>query len=182
MSIKKKNYENNMYYDVFQKKKNELNDNNMIKLKKKILDYQKQIINLKEIEKKRINKILERENILLQSTYKYSLEKIIISLLTTIDSLEQAISLTKKNFDNDQSIISEMNVILKEIHNILHEYHVNIINESNVIFNPSIHQAMLMQHSDEIPENHIIMVVQKGYILHDRLLRAALVIVSSGKS
>ena len=47
-------------------------------------------------------------------------------------------------------------------------------------FDPNLHDALSQQPSDEIPEGHVVSTMRKGYQLHDRLIRAANVIVSSG--
>ena len=52
------------------------------------------------------------------------------------------------------------------------------IDPLNEPFNPEWHQAMSIQESDTAPPNTVVMVFQKGYVLHDRLIRPARVVVS----
>jgi molecular chaperone GrpE len=52
------------------------------------------------------------------------------------------------------------------------------VNPENERFNPDFHQAMSMQERDDVEPNTVVTVVQKGYLLHERLIRPAMVIVS----
>jgi molecular chaperone GrpE len=52
------------------------------------------------------------------------------------------------------------------------------VNPENESFNPDFHQAMSIQERDDVAPNTVVTVVQKGYLLHDRLIRPAMVIVS----
>jgi molecular chaperone GrpE len=52
------------------------------------------------------------------------------------------------------------------------------VNPENEPFNPDFHQAMSMQERDDVAPNTVVTVVQKGYLLNDRLIRPAMVIVS----
>ncbi|CAL4320830.1 Protein GrpE [Buchnera aphidicola (Thelaxes suberi)] len=162
-------------------KKDEINQIVISEIKNKILKYQKKIISLKNTEEQKIKSILNRNNSILENTYKYSLEKFILSLLPTVDNLERALIISKNSSKELNEVITNIKKVLQSLVNLIKKFNVSIIDKINVPFDPLIHQAMLMQYSDTCPKNHVIMVMQKGYILHDRLLRAALVIVSSGK-
>src|SRR5207245_9667185 len=60
----------------------------------------------------------------------------------------------------------------------LEKYGVKIIDPINEIFNPALHEVMLAQEKGDVPPNTIIAVMQKGYQLHDRLIRPARVIIA----
>jgi len=57
-------------------------------------------------------------------------------------------------------------------------FRVDIINATNIEFNPNIHQAISIQKSNSIKDNYVLSIVQNGYLLNGRLLRPAMVIVS----
>jgi molecular chaperone GrpE len=54
------------------------------------------------------------------------------------------------------------------------------IDPAGAVFDPNLHEALLQQHSDSVPEHHIIQVVSKGYKLKAKILKHAKVIVSQG--
>ena len=62
------------------------------------------------------------------------------------------------------------------------KHHIETIDPTGAAYDHRHHEAMVMQPSDSVPENHIIQVVQKGYKIKDRLLRAARVIVAKGNT
>ena len=64
---------------------------------------------------------------------------------------------------------------------ILQRYDVQPVNSLGEPFDPAFHQAMMQQEVDDHPENTVIQEMQKGYLLHDRLLRPAMVVVSKAK-
>ncbi|USS94296.1 nucleotide exchange factor GrpE [Buchnera aphidicola] len=148
-------------------------------LKSKFLELKEKYKSCKKNNKKYFKKMklrLIKENTL---KYKFSLEKIIISLLPIIDSLEMALK-TILNSQNNIPKISEKllenNIFLLQT---LLKNGVTVIEKVNVVFDPSIHQAMFLKKSKKIKKNHVIQVLQKGYLLNNRLLRPAMVSISS---
>jgi molecular chaperone GrpE len=61
----------------------------------------------------------------------------------------------------------------------MEKFGISEVNPQNEAFNPDFHQAMSMQEREDVAPNTVVTVVQKGYLLHDRLIRPAMVIVSS---
>ncbi|CAL4321428.1 Protein GrpE [Buchnera aphidicola (Eriosoma lanigerum)] len=156
------------------KKINQTIDN--IDLKKELKTLQDIFVNHKSLLEKEISTVRNRIDRDVKNIYKFSLEKIIISLLPVIDSLECAFKLFDNEYTKHISTIIES--ILNDFLFLLKEYNVKIINETNVVFNPEIHQAMSLVMDPNIKDNHVVSTIQKGYLLHNRLLRPAMVIVS----
>ena len=109
---------------------------------------------------------------------KYASEGIIIKLLDNIDNLERAenASAETKNFD---ALVEGVNMILRNLKYMLSEEGVEEVEAGEgVQFNPYEHQAMMTEEKDDLDNDVIVQVFQKGYKLKDRVLRPAMVIVS----
>lgn len=109
---------------------------------------------------------------------KYASEGIIVKLLENIDNLERAenASAETKNFD---ALVEGVNMILRNLKYMLSEEGVEEVEAGEgVKFNPYEHQAMMTEEKDDLDNDVIVQVFQKGYKLKDRVLRPAMVIVS----
>lgn len=126
-----------------------------------------------ENQKKRIEADVEREK-------KYGNEKILKALLPVVDSLELA--LKHSNHDDPavkptiEGVQNTVTLLLKELSN----FGVEVADPEGQVFDPNIHQAISMAPSANVEANHVLSVMQKGYILNGRVVRPAMVIVSSG--
>ena len=107
---------------------------------------------------------------------KFAYETIIRELLPVLDSMESALSISKDEVC--KSIFDGVELTHKEMLRILSKYGVTQIESINKKFDPSYHQAMAQEESNDVPENTVTKEVQKGYLLHHRLLRPAMVMVS----
>lgn len=119
-----------------------------------------------------IRKRVERD---VTNAHRYGLEKFIQSLLPVVDSLEKAMSLVE---DTHGEMGEGIALTLKLLLSTLEKNDVHEINPEGQPFNPQEHEAMSMQPSEDIAPNHVLAVFQKGYKLHDRVIRPARVIVS----
>ena len=109
---------------------------------------------------------------------KYASEGIIVKLLDNIDNLERAenASAETKNFD---ALVEGVNMILRNLKYMLSEEGVEEVEaDEGVQFNPYEHQAMMTEEKDDLDNDVIVQVFQKGYKLKDRVLRPAMVIVA----
>ncbi len=115
---------------------------------------------------------------------KYANESLLKELLTVVDNLERAISSTDvdKGVTNEACLIEGVEMTLNEILKILKKFDVIPIEAKGNPFDPVYHEAMMQEETDEYPENTVINEFQKGYMIHDRLLRPAMVVVSKSKS
>ncbi len=108
---------------------------------------------------------------------KFANETIFRQLLTVVDNLERAIFSTKENSDQE-GLIEGIKLTYKEIIKLFETFNVKPVEAENQVFDPNFHQAVTQEETDDFPENHVSTVLQKGYLLHDRLIRPAMVVVS----
>ncbi|HMA66818.1 MAG TPA: nucleotide exchange factor GrpE [Desulfosalsimonadaceae bacterium] len=115
---------------------------------------------------------------------KYANESLLKDLLTVVDNLERAITSTDgdRGVEKEGCVVEGVEMTLNEILKILRNYHVEPIEAKGKPFDPVYHEAMMQEETDEHPENTVVNELQKGYMLHDRLLRPAMVVVSKPKS
>ncbi len=115
---------------------------------------------------------------------KYANETLLKDLLAVVDNLERALTTSgEKNDDSMKSCLIEgVEMTLNEILKILSKSNVTPVTALGKPFDPAFHEAVMQETSNELPENTVINEFQKGYLIHDRLLRPAMVVVSKGKS
>ena len=112
---------------------------------------------------------------------KYANESLTRELLSVVDNLERAIMMSTENQTAVDSIVEGVDMTLKEILKILEKFYVTPLISMGEVFDPRFHQAVGQEESEDCPANSIIKELQKGYMIHDRLLRPAMVIVSKAK-
>jgi len=113
---------------------------------------------------------------------KYANESLLRDLLSVMDNLERAVQSSDDGKNNDSSIIEGVDMTLKERLKILEKNQVKAVVAAGRPFDPAFHQAFMTEESGEHPENTVLKELQKGYTLHNRLLRPAMVVVSKAKS
>jgi molecular chaperone GrpE len=109
--------------------------------------------------------------------HKYGIEKFAGDLLAVKDSLEAALA---AEHATPESLRSGVQLTLRQLESVLERQSIREINPAGQKFDPHQHQAISMLPSDKEP-NTVINVLQKGYLLHDRVLRPALVTVAKPK-
>lgn len=122
----------------------------------------------------------------LENAHKYGIEKFARNMLNVVDSLERGVESSNKigssdNQANDSVINSlkdGMELTLKLLLNNLEEFGVKMVDPVGEMFNPVLHEALSINKEGDAPENSIINVIQKGFMIHDRVLRPARVIVA----
>jgi molecular chaperone GrpE len=127
-------------------------------------------------EAENARKRLEREK---ADGIAYANESILRSLLSVGDSLELAIQHSDGDVD-PQAVLEGIRMTRKVFLDVLARYGCVPFDSQGKTFDPNFHEAMLQQESEEYPENTIVQEYQKGYMLNDRLLRPAMVVVSKG--
>lgn len=112
----------------------------------------------------------------MENTRKFANEKIIKELLPVVDSLEKGL----ENCESGKSDGISEGLILT--HRLLMEtlarFAVTVVDPEGEAFDANLHEAMGMQPSEAVQSGHITLVIQKGYLLHDRLIRPARVMVA----
>ena len=108
------------------------------------------------------------------SAHKYALESFAGELLVVRDALEAALSIETTTIE---ALKQGVNLTLKQLTGVFDRFSIREINPVGEKFDPHKHQAMTAVASEKAP-NTVLHVFQKGYQLHDRILRPALVTVS----
>jgi len=117
----------------------------------------------------------------MQDFRKYSTETLLREMLTVVDNLALAIQASNEHTNDQGSFVEGIDMTLKQVLGILEKNNVKPIDSVGNPFDPRYHEAFLQEESDEHPENTVIRELQRGYMLHDRLLRPAVVAVSKLK-
>lgn len=119
------------------------------------------------------------------NAHKYAVEKIAAELLPVVDNLERCLenrvtSVESNRSDNGalNSVYTGVELTLKMFLDVLQKFEIKAINPVGEAFNHQYHNAMQVREDANVASNTVLQVVQKGYILKDRLLRPAMVIVS----
>ncbi len=108
---------------------------------------------------------------------KFANESIFRQLLSVVDNLERAISAAQENSE-DSALFEGVKLTHKDIIKLFETFNVKLVKAENEPFDPNFHQAVTQEENDEFPDNTVTTVLQKGYLLQDRLIRPAMVVVS----
>jgi len=130
-------------------------------------------------EMENIRRRSERE---LVNAHKYALEKFAQELLPVIDSMEMGVLAAQDESADVSKLREGTEMTLKMFETAIEKFGIKSVHPHGEAFNPEHHQAMTMIDSDEHEPNMIIDVMQKGYLLNERLVRPAMVVVSSANS
>jgi molecular chaperone GrpE len=115
----------------------------------------------------------EREK---QDFFRYALAGTMKDLLPVLDNFERAL----EHSEEDDDFHKGVSLIYKQLAESLQKAGLRAITESNVRFDPNIHEAVVREENSSVPSHTVVDVLQKGYFLNDRLLRPALVKVAVG--
>lgn len=108
--------------------------------------------------------------------YKYALQEVLKDLLPILDNFDRALEHAEEGDDFHRGVL----LIYKQLVDTLRKHGVRPIEESGVRFDPNVHEAVMREEDPSIPSQTVTAVLQKGYFLHDRLLRPAMVKVAVG--
>ncbi len=114
----------------------------------------------------------------LENAHKFALEKFVSEMLAVKDSLEMGIEATQKENAEIDTLHEGNKMTLSMLSGVFDKFNVVELDPSGEKFNADHHQAMSMQPNGECEPNTVLAVMQKGYLLNDRLVRPAMVIVS----
>jgi molecular chaperone GrpE len=115
----------------------------------------------------------------LENAHKFALDNFVRELLQVADSLELGHAAAQDAETNIERLREGGELTLKLFGDVLGKFGVQPLDPVGEPFNPEYHQAMSLQPREDLAPNHVAIVVQKGYTLNGRLVRPALVIVSS---
>jgi|ETNmetMinimDraft_25_1059894.scaffolds.fasta_scaffold05603_1 molecular chaperone GrpE len=141
---------------------------------------QKQMLyTIAEYENSRKRTEREKEDFL-----KYATENFVKDLIPVMDSIDHAVEAARSSdTETEKGFIAlreGVELIQKQFLGSLEKRGVLAIETEGETFDPQKHEAISMAESEAIPENNIIQAFQKGYILHDRVVRPSMVVVSKG--
>jgi len=112
------------------------------------------------------------------SAHKFALERFAAELLPVRDSLEMGLAAFETEGADPEKLREGVELTLQMLTSAMGKFEIREINPRDERFNPEFHQAMSLQERDDVEPNTVVTVVQKGYLLNERLLRPAMVIVS----
>ena len=108
--------------------------------------------------------------------FKYALAGTVKDLLPVLDNFERALDHAEEGDDFHKGVL----MIYKQLVDVLVKNGLKTIEESGVHFDPNIHEAVVREENPDLPNHTVAQILQKGYFMHDRLLRPALVKVAVG--
>jgi molecular chaperone GrpE len=124
-----------------------------------------------------MDNVRKRAQIDVGNAHKYAVESLAAELLPVRDALEAALAAENATLE---AVRSGVELTLKQLSSVFDKTNLKEINPVGEKFDPHRHQAISMLPSEKEP-NTVINVLQKGYLLHDRVVRPALVTVAKGR-
>ena len=119
----------------------------------------------------------KRAQIEVAAAHKYAIEHFAESMLPVRDGLEMAL---KADVQTVESLREGVEATLRLLSSAFERHKLLVIDPAGEKFDPNRHQAISMVPAGEVPPNHVVSVLQKGYLINDRVLRPALVTVRAG--
>lgn len=113
-----------------------------------------------------------------ERAHKYGLEKFVTDMLPVADNLERAITASKAEGADLNTVVEGVELTLKSLLDGLNRHKVEKVNPEGEPFDPQLHQAMTAVEQADVEPNTVVNVFQAGYTLHGRLVRPAMVVVS----
>ena len=127
-----------------------------------------------QAETENVSKRLQRE---LERSRKLALERVMKDLLQVRDSMERGLEIDPESA-TVESLLEGQELTLKMLSKVMEDNHLEEIDPAGEPFDPEVHEAMTVLPSADHEENTVLEVIQKGFRLHDRLIRPAMVVVS----
>ena len=131
--------------------------------------YTRKLAEFQNFTKRKENEVAEMR--------KYASEGIIVKLLDNIDNLERAVDASKES-QNFDSLIEGVNMILNNLKHLLAEEDVEEIEAAGKEYDPYEHKAMITENKEELDDNVVVQVFQKGYKMKGKVVRPAMVTVN----
>ena len=132
--------------------------------------------------KAEMENLRRRTEIDVEKAHKFALEKFVNELLPVLDSLDRALEVANKDNEDMAPMIEGIELTRKSMLDVVAKFGVQVVADINVPMDPNVHQAIAMVESDEVAAGNVLMVMQKGYTLNGRTIRAAMVSVAKAKS
>lgn len=130
-----------------------------------------------EAEMSNLRRRVEKD---IENAHKFGQEKLVKEVVVVADNLERTLAAIDTDSQEIQPLKEGVEMTLKHLLDTFAKFNIKAINPEGEPFDPQLHQAMSMVEDPEVEPNTVVSVMQKGYTLHDRLLRPAMVVVSKG--
>ena len=114
-----------------------------------------------------------------ENAHKFALDKFSADLLPVVDNLERALSSINAEDDSQKAIAEGIELTLKSFLDVLVRFKIEAVDPAGQPFDANLHQAVSMVPNPDMEPNTVMDVFQKGYTLNGRLIRPAMVVVSS---
>ena len=131
--------------------------------------YTRKLAEFQNFTKRKENEVAEMR--------KYASEEIVVKLLDNIDNLERAVDASKES-QNFDSLVEGVNMILNNLKHLLTEEGVEEIEAAGKEYDPYEHKAMITENKEELDDNVVVQVFQKGYKMKGKVVRPAMVTVN----
>ena len=112
---------------------------------------------------------------------KFANQALIKEMLSVVDHLELAMNSTNGHKAIDKKLLQGLAMTHREILKVFEKFNVKPIEAKGQAFDPTFHEAVMQEENDDFDDNTVINELQKGYLIHDRLLRPAMVVVAKSK-
>lgn len=113
-----------------------------------------------------------------EEAIRFANDRLLKEMVPVLDNLERAVGHAEQGNDDSQGLLEGVNMTINQFRKVLEDFGVKPINALGEDFDPNLHQAMGQVESQEQAPNTVVSEFQKGYLLHDRLLRPSLVMVA----
>ena len=132
--------------------------------------------------KAEMENLRRRTELDVEKAHKFALEKFVNELLPVIDSLDRALEVADKANPDNAAMIEGIELTLKSMLDVVRKFGVEVIADTDVPLDPNVHQAIAMVESEDDAAGNVLGVMQKGYTLNGRTIRAAMVTVAKAKA
>ena len=132
--------------------------------------------------KAEMENLRRRTELDVEKAHKFALEKFVNELLPVIDSLDRALEVADKSNPDNAAMIEGIELTLKSMLDVVRKFGVEVIADTDVPLDPNVHQAIAMVESEDVAAGNVLGVMQKGYTLNGRTIRAAMVTVAKAKA
>lgn len=114
-----------------------------------------------------------------QESLQYGHQNLVKDLLGTVDNLERAIAHSKEDASASmESVLQGVELVQRELLGALGKHGVKVVEPLKEVFDPAFHEAMGQLPDASVAPNSVLQVLQKGYLINDRMLRPARVLVA----
>ncbi len=148
---------------------NKLNDayNKISELEDKLIRQNADMVNYRKRKEEEVNKML-----------KFCNEDLIKDVLPILDNFERAMAQEKELTESEAKFLDGFKMIYSHLQNVMEKYDVKMIDGYNKPFDPVYHNAILVEKREGVEPGMVLEVLQKGYLLKDKVIRTAMVRVS----